>query len=108
MLLLKIIALPVTNIFNCSFPMGMVLTALKLAKIVPIFNQGLFPYFSKLIEKLTHYQVYKYVTRMKIHEPSHSFIHSFIMEIYIAPLQDYYSEALPTLARLKRRVLRLE
>src|SRR6218665_618210 len=37
------------------------------------------------------------------------FIHSlFITEIYIAPLQGYYSEALPTLARLKRRVLRLE
>ena len=35
-------------------------------------------------------------------------IHSFITEIYIAPLQGYYSEALPTLARLKRRVLRLE
>jgi len=32
-------------------------------------------------------------------------IHSFITEIYIAPLQGYYSEALPTLARLKRRVL---
>ena len=37
-----------------------------------------------------------------------SFIHSFITEIYIAPLQGYYSEALPTLARLKRSVLRLE
>src|SRR6218665_481157 len=37
-----------------------------------------------------------------------SFIHSFITEIYIAPLQGHYSEALPTLARLKRRVLRLE
>ena len=35
------------------------------------------------------------------------FIHSFITEIYIAPLQGYYSEALPTLARLKIRVLRL-
>jgi len=35
-----------------------------------------------------------------------SFSHSFIMEIYIAPFQGYYSEALPTLARLKRRVLR--
>ena len=37
-----------------------------------------------------------------------SFNHSFITEIYIAPLQGYYSEAPPTLARLKRRVLRLE
>jgi len=26
------------------------------------------------------------------------------MEIYIAPIQDYYSEALPTLARLKGTV----
>ena len=36
------------------------------------------------------------------------FIHSHITEIYIAPLQSYYSEALPTIARLKRRVFRLE
>src|SRR6218665_435104 len=36
------------------------------------------------------------------------FIRSFITESYIAPLQGYYSEALPTLARLKRRVLRLK
>ena len=34
-----------------------------------------------------------------------TYIHSFITKIYIAPLQGYYSEALPTLARLKRRVL---
>ena len=36
-------------------------------------------------------------------EYNYSFIHSFITEIYIALLQGYYSEALPTLARLKRR-----
>jgi len=34
--------------------------------------------------------------------------HSFITEIYIAPPQSYYSEALPKLARLKRAVFRLE
>src|SRR6218665_2398803 len=34
-----------------------------------------------------------------------TFIHSFILNIYIAPLQDNYSEALPTPARLKRAVL---
>jgi len=32
-------------------------------------------------------------------------IHSFILNIYIAPLQENYSEALPTPARLKRAVL---
>src|SRR6218665_972882 len=42
------------------------------------------------------------------HAPLGGKIHSFITEIYIAPIQGYYSEALPTLARLKRRVLRLE
>src|SRR6218665_1630768 len=31
----------------------------------------------------------------------HSFIHSFILNIYIAPLQENYSEALPTPARSK-------
>src|ERR1043165_10141682 len=35
-------------------------------------------------------------------------IHSFISNIYIAPLQENYSEALPTPARLKRAVLRCE
>ena len=33
------------------------------------------------------------------------FMYSFILNIYIAPLQDNYSEALPTPARLKRAVL---
>ena len=37
---------------------------------------------------------------------SHSFIHSFILNFYIAPLQENYSEVLPTSARLKRAVLR--
>src|SRR5688572_3051049 len=31
------------------------------------------------------------------------FIHSFISDIYIAPLQDFYSEALPTTARTLNR-----
>ena len=34
----------------------------------------------------------------------HSFIHSVILNIYIAPLQENYSEVLPTPARLKRAV----
>jgi len=32
-------------------------------------------------------------------------IHSFITDIYIAPLQDHYSEVLPTTPRPKRTVL---
>ena len=35
-------------------------------------------------------------------------IHSFITQIYIAPLQGYNSEALPILARLRRTVFRLQ
>jgi len=35
----------------------------------------------------------------------YEFIHSFILNIYIALLQENYSEALPTPARLKRAVL---
>src|SRR6218665_3552736 len=33
-----------------------------------------------------------------------AFIHSFITNIYLGPLQGHYSEALPTFARLKRSV----
>src|SRR6218665_118916 len=36
----------------------------------------------------------------------HSFIHSFIPDIYIAPLQETYSEALSVQLRSKRNVLR--
>jgi len=35
----------------------------------------------------------------------HHQLHSFILNIYIAPLQEDYSETLPTPARLKRAVL---
>jgi len=35
-------------------------------------------------------------------------LHSFILNIYIAPLQENYSEALPTPARLNKAVLRWE
>src|SRR6218665_935168 len=38
----------------------------------------------------------------------HPFIRSFITEIYIVPLQGYYSEALQISAQLKRTVFRLE
>src|SRR6218665_4000733 len=34
--------------------------------------------------------------------------HSFILNIYIAPLQENYSEALPTPARLNKAVLRVD
>jgi len=37
-----------------------------------------------------------------------SVVHSFILNIYIAPLQESYSEALPTPARLNKAVLRWE
>ena len=36
------------------------------------------------------------------------FIHSFILNIYVAPLQENYSEALPTPARSNKAVLRWE
>ena len=63
-------------------------------------------YFNYL--HLIIFTVFKTLLRAKEHAVSCLLIHSFITEIYIAPLQGYYSEAFTTLARLKRRVLRLE
>ena len=42
-----------------------------------------------------------------LQEALHRFIHSFIPDIYIAPLQETYSEALSVQLRSKRNVLRL-
>ena len=41
-----------------------------------------------------------------LHDTISSFIHSFIPDIYIAPLQETYSEALSVQLRSKRNVLR--
>jgi len=41
------------------------------------------------------------LSSITFHSFIYSFIHSFITKIYIEPLQGYYSEALPILARLK-------
>src|SRR6218665_3775187 len=67
------------------------------------------------IDHMPEYDSEKEATRCKwfsctrkMHNTVINAIHSFITEIYIAPLQGYYSEALPNLARLKRRVLRQE
>jgi len=50
--------------------------------------------------------IHKINTVKNIYTLSNSFIHSlFITEIYIAPLQGYYSEALPTLLGIGTRYL---
>jgi len=38
------------------------------------------------------------------HAHTHRFIHSFITEIYIVPLQGYYSETLPTLGQIRGNI----
>src|SRR5688572_8038496 len=53
-----------------------------------------------------HYHHYHHHYHQHQHPPHHhhhSFIHSFISDIYIAPLQDFYSEALPITARTLNR-----
>ena len=41
-------------------------------------------------------------------QPHYEAVLVFITEIYIAPLQDYYSEVLPTPAQINRTVSRLK
>ena len=42
------------------------------------------------------------IASLQVHSSTHSFIHSFILNIYIAPLQENYSEALTTAQRRSR------
>jgi len=49
------------------------------------------------------YYLCLFYTMFNVINKRNSFIHSFILNIYIAPLQENYSEALPTPARLKEQ-----
>ena len=98
------VAVPLTAIFNCSFSTGIVPSALKLAKIIPIFKQGdheditnyrpisILPYFSKVLEKLMYNRLYDYVTKMKILYPSqHGFQTGHSTSMALLTIQDNIS-----------------
>src|SRR6218665_1235292 len=90
------------------------LTSLSLSLIFPICELLESKKLSSRVSSHLHHSLQAsnlfllHILHSPIQHNHYHFIHSFITEIYIAPLQGYYSEALPTLARLKRRVLRVE
>src|SRR6218665_383787 len=75
---LKLIAVPLSNIINCSIETGIVPHEMKKSTITPIFKQGdredvanyrpisIVPYFSKLLEKVMYQRLYSYVSKMDI------------------------------------------
>ena len=68
------ISYPLAKLINQSFVKGIVPSKLKVAKVIPLFNQGdseivsnyrpisLLPIFSKLYEKVVHKRLYSFVT----------------------------------------------
>lgn len=69
------IARPLTHIFNQSFVTGIFPDTYKLAKVIPLFKSGnkhdpnnyrpisLLPSFSKILEKLMHKRLIKFITK---------------------------------------------
>ena len=101
------IAAPLTTIFNCSLSTGIVPSALKIAKIIPILKQGnkedinnyrpisILPYFSKLLEKLMYNRLYDYVTKMKILFPSqHGFQSGHSTSMALLSIQENISSVI--------------
>ena len=101
------VAIPLSNIFNCSLSTGIVPSALKLAKVVPIFKQGsheditnyrpisILPYFSKILEKLMYNRLYDFVTKMKILYPSqHGFQAGHSTSMALLSIQDNISSVI--------------
>src|SRR6218665_319264 len=99
---------PINQTFNQSINQPITIFCLS---VCPSIFLSVILFASTYACPMFHISVHLHVNpsvRPSIHQSIHPSIHSFITEIYIAPLQDYNSETLPTLARLKRRVLRLE
>src|SRR6218665_2537963 len=113
----------IARLFNLSLNSSTIPEQWRVARIRPVAKTktptgpgdfrpiSVVPVLSRVLERIV---VSRYIYPAlaeppinKLIQDQFAFIHSFITEIYIAPLQGYYSEALPTLARLKRRVLRL-
>jgi hypothetical protein len=77
-LILHVILVPLTHIFNMSFRYGIVPRKLKIAKVIPVFKTGdkslpvnyrpisLLPAFSKLLEKLMYNRMIAYINRYNI------------------------------------------
>ena len=76
--IIREIAKPLTHIFNLSFQTGIVPNKMKIAKVIPLFKSGskhqytnyrpvsLLSQFSKILEKLFHLRLEKFIDKHKI------------------------------------------
>jgi len=104
---LNLLALPLAAIFNASFMTGIIPSALKMAKVVPIFKQGnraeasnyrpisILPYFAKLLEKLMYIRLYNYICQNNFLYPlQHGFQSGHSTAMSLIDLQDKISLAI--------------
>jgi len=104
---LDLLALPLAAIFNASFMTGIIPSALKMAKIIPIFKQGnraeasnyrpisILSYFAKLLEKLMYVRLYNYICQNNFLYPlQHGFQSGHSTAMSLIDLQDKISLAI--------------
>src|SRR5688572_13015499 len=85
--LMELLAVPLSDIINCSLRNGEVPSNIKLAKVLPIHKQGnkneisnfrrpisILPFFSKLFERVMYDRLFSYINNKKI---LHPFQHGF-------------------------------
>ena len=101
------ILIPLTHIINISLLYGVVPSAMKLAKITPIFKSGdtsivgnyrpisLLPTFSKILERVVYIRLYKYLkTNHIITSSQYGFQNALSTELAILELQDRIAQGL--------------
>lgn len=104
---INIIAQPLSEIVNCSFNTGIFPSALKIAKVVPIFKRGersdvanyrpisVLPYFAKIFEKLMYKRLSSFLEKSSILYPSqHGFQAGHSPSLPLLSIQDKISEAI--------------
>ena len=101
------VSTPISHIANISMQQGIFPTSMKLAKVIPVYKKdskshfinyrpiSLLPSFSKIIEKLTHKRLFKYLTKNNILSLNqYGFQPNMSTEFAILELQDRIIKAI--------------
>src|SRR5688572_18913713 len=105
--LMDLLAIPLSEIINCSIRTGEVPSDIKLAKVVPIYKQGnknevsnfrpvsILPFFSKLFERVMYDRLYSFINQSKILYPfQHGFQPGHSTYMSLIDIQDKISQAM--------------
>ena len=105
--LMELLAVPLSDIINCSLRNGEVPSDIKLAKVLPIHKQGnkndisnfrpisILPFFSKLFERVMYDRLFSFINNKKLLHPfQHGFQPGHSTFMSLLDIQDKITQAM--------------